>query len=298
MGSPLRLTLGGIRATSTDDGRRAWDGVVASFETSEAAMSRFRETSELTAFNRVAGRSVAGRPSPWLRRALVASDRAHRVTGGRFDPTVLADLERLGYPGAPLPVLEARTPARVIERCGRDSLSLPRPVDLGGIGKGLALRWAAAGLVADGLTDFLLEAGGDLVASGTTVEGEAWYVGIEDPAGGDDLAVIDATGSAVATSSIRVNRWVNDGRTVHHLIDPRTHEPADSGLLAVTVALGDPAWAEVWSKVLFLGGRDAIAAEARARGLAAWWVTHDGTLEMTPAARALTVWVAAEAGAV
>ncbi len=66
----------------------------------------------------------------------------------------------------------------------------------------------------------------------------------------------------------------------------------------MTVALADPAWAEVWSKVLFLGGHDTIAAEARARGLAAWWVTDDGTLEMTPAGRAMTRWVAAEAGGV
>ncbi len=182
--------------------------------------------------------------------------------------------------------------AAVVERCGRHDLSLPRPVDLGGIGKGLALRWAAAELVAGGLTDFLLEAGGDLVARGADASDDPWYVGIEDPGGGDDLAVIAASDTAVATSSVRVNRWTVDGRTVHHLIDPRTREPADSGLLAVTVALADPAWAEVWSKVLFLGGRGSIAAEARSRGLASWWVTDDGALEMTPAARAMTAWVA------
>ena len=58
----------------------------------------------------------------------------------------------------------------------------------------------------------------------------------------------------------------------------------------------DPAWAEVWSKVLFVGGWASIAAEARSRGLAAWWVADDGRLEMTAAARALTIWVASEAG--
>jgi thiamine biosynthesis lipoprotein ApbE len=233
MGSPLRLTLGGTGARRiADDGRSAWDGVVASFETSEDAMSRFRETSEITAFNRFAGRSVAGRPSSRLRQALVAADRARRVTGGRFDPSVLVDLDRLGYRGAALPdvvPLESDT-TRVVERCGRHDVSLPRPVDLGGIGKGLALRWAAAQLTAGGLTDFLLEAGGDLVGRGTDASGEPWYVGIEDPAGGDDLAVIAALDAAVATSSIRVNHWTVDGRTVHHLIDPRTHEPADVGL--------------------------------------------------------------------
>ena len=63
----------------------------------------------------------------------------------------------------------------------------------------------------------------------------------------------------------------------------------------MTVVAPDPAWAEVWSKTLFLTGSAGIAATARARGLAAWWVGADRNLEMTPAARVRTVWVAAEA---
>ena len=134
------------------------------------------------------------------------------------------------------------------------------------------------------------------MATGRAPGGEPWQVAIEDPAGGEaPLAVIGAGGLAVATSSIRIHRWLLDGRSVHHLLDPRTGEPAEGGLAAVSVAGPDPAWAEVWSKVLFLGGLSAIAGEARSRGLAAWWVAVDGTLAMTPAARALTTWVAAEA---
>jgi thiamine biosynthesis lipoprotein len=94
---------------------------------------------------------------------------------------------------------------------------------------------------------------------------------------------------------VRVHAWIADGRAVHHLVDPVTGQPGDGGLLAVTVAGRDPAWAEVWSKTLFLAGRRDIAVEARRRGLAAWWVTTDGTLEMTPAARMRTAWVASEA---
>ena len=86
-------------------------------------------------------------------------------------------------------------------------------------------------------------------------------------------------------------RWTSpDGEAVHHLIDPSTGRPGGDGLLAVTVAGPDPAWAEVWSKALFLVGPSGIADAARARGLAAWWVAVDGTLEMTPAARPMTVW--------
>ena len=311
MGSPLRLTLGAAAASDRggasepDTGQRAWERVVGSFEVSEAAMSRFRDTSELTALNRLAGTGTVCRPSDRLRRALNAADRAHRITGGRFDPRVLVDLDRLGYRGADIATGVAGIPAsparpagiRVVERLGRHGISLARPIDLGGIGKGLALRWTAAELASDGVTDLLLEAGGDLIARGSDPSGGPWLIGVEDPTGTTDhLAVIAAVDTAVATSSVRVHRWSMDGRAVHHLLDPRTGEPAEGGLLSVTVAGPDPAWAEVWSKVLFVGGRDAITDEARSRGLAAWWVAGDGTLEMTASARARTVWVSGEVG--
>ena len=81
----------------------------------------------------------------------------------------------------------------------------------------------------------------------------------------------------MATSSVGVRHWLApDGRPVHHLLDPLTREPARTGLLAVTVAAADPAWTEVWTKALFLAGRRGIGDEARARDLAAWWVTERG----------------------
>jgi FAD:protein FMN transferase len=312
MGSPLHLTLGGppVGSLAPWDAVAAWSTVVDEFEAAEAAMSRFRDDSELTVLNRSAGTGTPMPVSTRLRRALVVADRARRITGGRFDPRVLADLDRLGYRGASLggttgptgdprtrPVTRSGPDEPVVELVGRSHVAIGRPIDLGGIGKGLTLRTAATRLADLGIADLLLEAGGDLVAIGRAPGGEPWQVAIEDPAGGEaPLAVIGPGGRAVATSSTRIHRWLLDGRSVHHLLDPRTGEPADGGLAAVSVAGPDPAWAEVWSKVLFLGGLPTIAGEARSRGLAAWWVAVDGALAMTPAARALTTWVADEAG--
>jgi len=311
MGSPLCLTLGELPTGSLapSDAIASWSTVVDEFEAAEDAMSRFRDDSELTMLNRSAGTGTAIPVSMRLRRALVAGDRARRITDGRFDPRVLTDLDRLGYRGAPLggghavpggprpgPVARSGRHEPMLEWVDRGRVAIGRPIDLGGIGKGLTLRWAAARLADVGVANILLEAGGDLVAMGRAPGGEPWQVAIEDPAGGDTpVAVISAVDLAVATSSTRIHRWLLDGRSVHHLVDPRTGRPADGGLAAVSVAGPDPAWAEVWAKVLFVGGLPTIAGEARSRGLAAWWVSLDGTLAMTPAARALTTWVAAEA---
>ncbi len=121
MGSPLRLTLGGPAGSrAPSDAVGAWSAVVDEFEAAEAAMSRFRDDSELTELNRSAGTGAAMQVSTRLRRALVAADRARRITGGRFDPRVLVDLDRLGYRGASLggatPRPPVRTPARWHDR--------------------------------------------------------------------------------------------------------------------------------------------------------------------------------------
>jgi thiamine biosynthesis lipoprotein len=282
---------------------RAWAEVLAEFDAVDAALSRFRDDSELTMLNRQAGRGTVVPVSGRTRRALAAIDRAFRLTEGRFDAGVLGALERIGEHGAVLDLPAAATaPARPAadpaERRFRVHVP-PVPVDMGGIGKGLALRWASERAAAEIPADagLLLEAGGDLVARGAPPADE-WRVGVEDPAAAnpsevDPIVVVGTSRGAVATSSVRVRHWIGpDGRPVHHLLDPRTGEPVRGGLIAVTVAAPDPAWAEVWSKALFLDGRDAIAAEARARGIAAWWVDDRGMLGMTPEARLRTVWAA------
>ncbi len=309
MGSPLRLQVHepGIAreapAGTSVSAAALWARVDAEFEASEAALSRFRERSGLTRLNRSAGSEtwyvVEGR----LYRLLAASERARRLTGGRFDPRVLADLERLGYRGAALPPArpgaivppgapEASVPWLKRDPC-RQAVSLSVPVDSGGIGKGLALRWAWRAIEPDlGGRGALLEAGGDLVGLGPGPDGGAWLIGLEDPAGGSDpLAAVLLEQGALCSSSIAVTHWqARDGRAVHHLLDPQTGEPGGEGLRAVTVAASDPAWAEVWSKALFLAGSLGIGEEARARDLAAWWVEADGSLHMTPAARLRTTW--------
>ena len=304
----LRLTVSGDEGVAANEAvaGEAWAAVLAVFSAVDVAMSRFRQDSELTTLCRLSP-APAGMVSRMLARALVAADRATRITEGRFDPRVVGALERIGYSGVSLgrvagaDHLRPGARGRVMFRSGRHGpISLREAVDLGGIGKGLALRWAGreldriVGARSASGRGYLLDAGGDIVVAGEPAEGRPWHVGIEDPAGGlEPVAVVAIRGrEGIATSSVRRLRWERDGRTVHHLIDPRTGEPAASGLLAVTVAGPDPAWAEVWSKALFVEGRAGIGPLARSRGLAAWWVTEDGALEMTPAARIRIAWTA------
>jgi thiamine biosynthesis lipoprotein len=305
MASRLSLALSGQVPNAVAS--EAWAAVTDEFEASEDALSRFRLSSELTALNQAAQSGTGLVVGARLRRALVAADRAHRITCGRFDPRVLRALDRLGYRGAPLATQAAEPegrrnasdpdrPVAALDRRGLVRASTP--IDLGGIGKGLALRWSArrvAALLPIG-TGFLLDAGGDITTAGPgPVEG-AWMVAIEDPAGQDQGPVVVAlSDGALATSSVRVHRWQDaGGGSDHHLLDPFTGRPGGDGLLSVTVAGPDPAWAEVRSKELFVAGSTRIAHLGRSLGLAAWWIDGSGHLGMTPAARLRTAWVADE----
>jgi len=312
MGSPLRLTVVGPIETLDHDADRAWDAASLEFDATDLALSGFRLDSSVHRLNETAGHGRLVAVEERLYRAIAACHRAWRVTGGRFDPRVLVDLERLGDPAIDGSVRRADDQAGTnaadrrgilgarqpwLERRPRErAVAIAERVDLGGIGKGLALRWAWHRVeshvrIGDGV-GALLEAGGDLVAGGPSPDGGPWRISIEDPAGSEvPVAVLEIGLGAVCTSSVRLRRWTTqDGRPAHHLIDPLTHDPGGSGLASVTVAAPDPAWAEIWSKALFLCGPATIGAAARRESLAAWWVADSGALEMTPAARWLTCW--------
>ncbi len=288
----------------------ALDRARAVFADVESACTRFDPDSPLMRANQ--------RPDRWhevpreCAAAVREAARAHLETGGVFDPRILDALLRLGYDRS-LPfsdtdvVLDGAKPAaarvedaapqrprwapRVVHRAGRHGIHLDgTPIDLGGIGKGLAVRWAWRALRRAG-ESVMVDAGGDCRFSGPGPDGDGWRVGVEDARGGTEpVAVLALRDTACATSSIRVRRWRVDGRSVHHLIDPSTGRSGGEGLTAVTVVHPDPAWAEVWSKTLFLSGSARIGEVARGRGLAALWTEADGTLHLTDTARPLVLW--------
>jgi thiamine biosynthesis lipoprotein len=237
----------------------------------ERRWSRFRPDSEISRLNALAGSPMAVSPETLglVGRALEGA----RVTGGRYDPTVLGDVLRAGYDrsfeelgnghgaggGSPL----GRGWARVIVDPAGSSVTLPAGVGLdpGGIGKGYAADLVVEELRAAGAAGVLVNLGGDLRADGPAPGGGSWVVAIGHPLRPGPAATVTLDRGAVATSG-RVRRaWGPAGGRRHHLIDPATGAPADTGLAAVTVLAARGWQAEVLAKAAFLGGLD------RGRGL-------------------------------
>ncbi len=304
-----------LRMVTADPGaEQALQRAKAVFDRVESACTRFDPSSPLMRANADPGR---WHEAPWECVAAVeVASRAHHETHGLFDPRVFDTLVGLGYDrtlpfaggevrvgeqhrGQPTASREAPAPPRSwLPRWEHDGdvhrmhLDGAR-IDLGGIGKGLAVRWAAEELRDLGGTA-MVEAGGDCQLIGSGPAGTGWRVGMEDPrGGGDPLVVFEISDEGCATSSVRIRHWKVDGRDVHHLIDPRTGRSGGDGLVAVTVIHPDAAWAEVWSKTLFLSGPDRIESVAADRGLAVAWVDSTGAVRLNPAAADRAIWVAA-----
>jgi FAD:protein FMN transferase len=253
------------------------------FEDWERRLSRFRPDSELTRLN-----AHAGRPVPvgaLLYRVLDTALAAARATGGVYDPTMGRQLARLGYDRS-FEQVPARSPRR--EPAGPGGgwrevrmdpaarlVTLPPGVgvDLGGIAKGMAVDAAVERLGQAGVGPVMVNAGGDLRVGGRPPGGGDWWIVIDGRCA--RLRVPLAAG-ALATSGIARRRWSQGGERRHHLLDPRTGEPARTGLWSVTAVAGSCAQAEVAAKVAFVLGRDPGAEFLRDQGLAGLFAGEDG----------------------
>lgn len=268
--------------------------------------TRFNPDSDVMRAN-AAGRRWA-QVDPVCLDVIARAYDAYSFSGGRFDPRTLDSLVALGYDRtweevASGDVASSDVASAVHRRAGRVKTWRPRidvehsrvrvgsrPIDLGGIGKGVAVQRALEVMRGHG-SGGLVEAGGDLAVFGPGPQGPRWRVSVDDPFGGaDPVAVLDVTDTAVATSSIQRRQWNVDGERVHHLIDPRTGQPAESGLHAVSVVHPDAAIAEVWTKIGFLAGRHGIRRVLEEAALPAVWVDDDGRVRYSRAAAPLLIW--------
>jgi len=239
-------------------------------EQSEQRFTRFKETSELSALNRSAGNWIS--VSPEMLDLLLVALECHHATNGIFDPAILPDLQAAGYTKSFDQLLEhsadlspklnrgsRSNPFAAIEidsLQGRVRLPKGMQVDLGGIAKGwIAER--AAHKMAEHTSACGVNAGGDMFLIGHPQGRENWEVALEDPRNPiQDLMILLVDGGAVATSSVIKRSWIQGEIKRHHLIDPRTGEPAETPWLSVTVFAPKAALAETFAKAILIAGPD------------------------------------------
>jgi thiamine biosynthesis lipoprotein len=227
MGIPMSIDIreAGGGAPSPD---AAWaaERAFAVLREADARFSTYRPDSEVSRAN--AARGAVAEASPDFREVVAIGERMARASGGAF---------------------------RIRRADGT--------WDLDGVVKGWAAARAARVLDAAGIRDFCLNAGGDVVVSGSPGDGRPWSVGIRSPhSPGDMLAVLAVTDAGVATSGLYERG--------PHIVDGRDGS-IPTGLISVTVVADDLATADVLATAVFALGPDGLrwALQHGARGVLA-----------------------------
>ncbi|RZL62711.1 MAG: FAD:protein FMN transferase [Variovorax sp.] len=257
-----------------------------------AQMSHWAPESALSRYNRAPGGSSHPLPPAFaavLRCALEEADRS----AGALDPTVGPLVRLWGFGPDAAPSDEAHVAPSAAEReatrarCGweklafdADSATLFQPggltLDFSGIAKGFAVDHAVDALQALGLRDLLMEIGGELRVAGRRPGGMPWRVQVANAESDNDAAALTLPlhDMAIATSGDRWHQRTDGTRRWSHTIDPRTGEPVDHALAAVSVLHTECMRADALATVLtVLGPADGLAF-AESHGIAALFNTR------------------------
>jgi thiamine biosynthesis lipoprotein len=263
MGTRVTITVWGHSEKVVDP---AAEAVIAEFQRIDRLMTSWLDDSDVSSINAAAGVRAVPVSAEVLRVIQTSLDISRKSRGAfditvgafrglwKFDQDIDGTIPTEKEVRKRLPLVDYRN---VLVNDKRGTVKLRRKgmrITLGGIAKGYAVDRAVSILRKRGMNDFILQAGGDLFASGRRGD-RAWRVGIRDPRGARDaiFALAEIENATFSTSGDYERAVVKDGVRYHHILDPSTGYPVKKSR-SVTVMAGDALTADVWSTALFVLG--------------------------------------------
>ena len=224
--------------------------------------STWQEDSELSQLNDAPVGKWVGVSSE-LYKILNVSAELYRQTEGYFDPGIgrLIDLWGFGAKGgrteAPkreeISMAFAQSSIRyLIIEPGRVKKTKDIHINLSAIAKGYAVDEVARLIKDSGVTNFLVEIGGEVIASGTN-NGDYWVVGVERPDNKDTIG-LELVDASIATSGNYRNFFIWEGEKYIHIFDPTTGLPANNDLASVSVIHPQSAMSDAYATAMMAMG--------------------------------------------
>ncbi|MBR5419534.1 MAG: FAD:protein FMN transferase [Lachnospiraceae bacterium] len=155
-------------------------------------------------------------------------------------------------------------------------------LDLGCIAKGAISFRVRDYLLDQGVSSAIIDLGGNVVVIGGKPDGRPFTVGIQDPLAKDKvLRTVQVKDCCVVTSGTYERCFEADGKLYHHILDPQTGYPAESGLSSVTILCADPVMADALSTAcMVLGKEEGLALIETIDDCEALFI--DGDMNMYP----------------
>ena len=237
----------------------------------DALLSRTSGSSEVSMLNGAGGEMVP--VGAEICTLIQTAGDFTEATGGAFDITIAPVVSAWGFTTDSYQVPDREALQTLLESVGMEHVHLSggsarldpgTMIDLGGIAKGYTADRVAAIFQEHAVPRGKVELGGNILVIGDKPDGTAWRVGVQDPKHPDEadglVCVLNLTDAFAVTSGSYQRYFEQDGKRYHHIIDPATGCPADSGLTSVTVvadsARGNGTMCDALSTALFVMGED------------------------------------------
>ena len=154
-------------------------------------------------------------------------------------------------------------------------------VDLGAAGKGAACDAAIEAYKAYSVTHAVIAVGGSVGLYGTKPDGSDWNIEIRDPNNDGALGVLHLVGGFISTSGSYEKYFEENGVVYHHILDPETGYPAESGLVSVTIVADSGALSDALSTACFVLGYEESLSLLEHYGAEAVFVTEQNEIFVT-----------------
>ncbi len=281
MGTQYRITA---VVSSEQDVKELEESAIAAMEAVNQSMSTYIDNSELNQINQAPPNRVI-QLSQSLAEVLSQAQSISVLSDGAFDVTLAPVINLWGFgpdgratkkpSDSALNKLKDSIGYQTIELQDRvlikksDSVS----IDLSAIAKGYGVDQVAIALKQLGVTDFLVNIGGELKASGVNIDQEVWRVGVEKPhILGGVQKVVALSNSAIATSGDYRNFHIIDGQQYSHTIDAKTLSPVFHKLALVSVIHQSATMADGLATALMAMGEERALGFANEHQLSAYFV--------------------------
>jgi thiamine biosynthesis lipoprotein len=213
----------------------------------ENLLSRTKTDSEVSDINSHPGTgvTVSSETAGIIKKALHFS----AVTNGCFDITIAPVVSAWGFTTGNYQVPSASQLASLLKEVDYTKVSVSgntvttgagQSIDLGGIAKGYASDQIAAIYKKAGVTSGMISLGGNVWVDGKKPDGSKWRVAVQDPNDTSKYVGVLKLSDAFAITSGGYQRYFDkDGKRYHHIIDPSTGAPSESGLISATIVSSD-----------------------------------------------------------
>lgn len=225
-------------------------------------LSRTGTNGELCELNQYGRKELSEETADLIRQAVSISDR----TEGAFDITIAPVMDAWGFFNQNYRVPSDDELSAALSHVGTDGIRingneaelLPGvQIDLGGIAKGYAADKAEDILRRSGVSSAIISLGGNISVIGSKPDGSDWTVAIKSPFKENEyIGKLSVSDCSVVTSGGYERYFEQDGKVYHHIIDPATGYPAESGLASATVVCESGTLADALSTTLFVMGRE------------------------------------------